>query len=72
MDEKEIHTVNYKIAAVAKFSWPKTVENIRSFLGLAGYYRPFIKSFATGASPLTKLLKKNEPFHWGSDQHTKT
>ncbi len=45
----------------------KTVEKVRSFIGLAGYYRPFIKSFAARASPLTKLSKKSESFHWGSE-----
>ncbi len=68
VDDIGIHTVDDKTVAVAKFPQPKTVENVRSFLGLAGYYRPFIKSFAARANPLTKLLKKNEPFHWGSDQ----
>ncbi len=66
--DKGIHTVDDKVAAVAKFPQPKTVENVRSFLGLAGYYLPFIKSFTAQASPLTKLLKKNEHFHWSSDQ----
>ncbi len=67
VDEKGIHTVDNKIAAVTKFPQPKTVGNVRSFLGLAGYYRPFIKSFAERANPLTKLLKKIEPFHWDSE-----
>ncbi len=57
-----------KIVAVAKFPQPKTVENVRSFLGLARYYRPFIKNFAARANPLTQLLKKDAPFHWGSEQ----
>ncbi len=68
LDEKGIHTVDDKIAAVAKFPQPKTAENVLSFVGLAVYYRPFINSFAARASPLTKLLKKNKSFHWGSDQ----
>ncbi len=57
-DEQGIHTVDDKFAAVAQFSQPKTIENVRSFLGLAGYYRPFIKNFAARANPLTQLLKK--------------
>ncbi len=57
-----------KIASMANFLQPKTVENVRSFLGLGAHYLPFIKSFAARVSPLTKLLKKSEPFHWGSRQ----
>ncbi len=68
VDEQGIHTVDEKTVAVAKFPQPKTVENVRSFLGLAGYYCPFIKNFATRANPLTQLLKKEAPFHWGSKQ----
>ncbi len=45
VDENGIHTVNDKIAVAASFPQPKTIENVRSFLDLAGYYRPFIKSF---------------------------
>ncbi len=63
VDEQGIHTVEDKVAAVAKFPQPKTVENVRSFLSLAGYYRPFIKNFAARANPLTQLLKKDTPFH---------
>ena len=37
---------------------------IRSFLGLAGYYRQFIKGFARLSSPMTKLTKKGEKFEW--------
>ncbi len=64
VDGEGIHTVDEKVMAVQKFPQPKSVENVRSFLGLAGYYRPFIKNFAAIASPLTKLLKKDVAFHW--------
>ncbi|GJQ97014.1 putative reverse transcriptase domain-containing protein [Tanacetum coccineum] len=47
---------------------PKTPTEIRSFLGLAGYYRRFIQDFAKIASSLTKLTRKNAKFEWGEDQ----
>ncbi len=64
MDANGIHTMDDKISAIKKFPQPRAVENIRSFIGLFGYYRPFIDRFAKIASPLTKLLKKKIPFHW--------
>jgi len=53
-----------KIEAV--INWPRltTVIEIRSFLDLAGYYRRFVKRFSSLASPLTRLLKKEEKFVW--------
>ncbi|WVZ53292.1 hypothetical protein U9M48_004258 [Paspalum notatum var. saurae] len=44
---------------------PETVTKIRSFLGLAGYYRRFIKDFSKIAKPMTSLTKKNAKFVWG-------
>ena len=40
------------------------MTEIRSFLGLAGYYRRFIKNFSLVAKPLTNLLRKNVVFQW--------
>ncbi len=40
------------------------MENVRSFLGLASYYRVFVKNFASIASPRTRLLKKDVHFLW--------
>ncbi len=54
--------------AVNKFPVPKTVDHVRSFLGLAGYYRSFIRNFSTIASPLKNLLKKDSSFHWDAPQ----
>lgn len=47
-----------KIAAIKKFPVPKTPKEIKSFLGLIGYYRKFIKDFAKLTKPLTTCLKK--------------
>jgi len=68
VDEHGIHTVDDKIKAVKNFPQPRSVDNVRSFLGLAGYYRCFVKNFAALASPLIKLLKKDVPFHWNDPQ----
>ncbi|CAB3997885.1 Retrovirus-related Pol poly from transposon, partial [Paramuricea clavata] len=53
-----------KIAAVENFPVPRCVRDVRSFLGLANYYRRFIKNFASIASPLNKLTHKNVRFYW--------
>ncbi|RVW11915.1 Retrovirus-related Pol polyprotein from transposon 17.6 [Vitis vinifera] len=46
---------------------PSTVTEIRSFLGLAGYYRRFIEGFSKIALPLTKLTQKGVKFEWSDD-----
>ncbi len=43
---------------------PTTVKEVRSFLGMVGYYRRFIRGFANLAKPLTNLTKKDQPYHW--------
>jgi hypothetical protein len=43
---------------------PTNVSEIHSFLGLASYYRQFIKDFSKIAKPMMKLLKKNKAFEW--------
>ena len=53
-----------KIKAVLDWSQPRNVFEIRSFLGLAGYYRRFVKDFSLLASPLTRLTRKEEKFKW--------
>jgi hypothetical protein len=53
-----------KIEAVSKRQSPKSVTEIRSFLGLAGYYRRFIENFSKNAKPMTELLKSNTPYVW--------
>jgi len=53
-----------KVRDVLSWEQPKNVLEIRSFLGLAGYYRRFIKDFSKIAKPMTQLLEKERPFIW--------
>ncbi|XP_070009803.1 uncharacterized protein [Nicotiana sylvestris] len=55
-----------KIAAVMNWPRPTTPTEIRSFLGLVGYYRRFVEEFSTLTSPLTKLTQKAVKFQWSA------
>lgn len=59
-----------KINAVLNFSRPRSQKELRSFLGLASYFRRFIRNFAAIASPLNKLLTSGTPFIWTEDCET--
>ena len=66
------HVVNHegikvdpaKIEAILNWERPKTPTEVRSLMGLAGYYRRFVQDFSKIATPLTKLTRKNEKFEW--------
>ncbi|CAA0816696.1 Uncharacterized mitochondrial protein AtMg00860, partial [Striga hermonthica] len=53
-----------KIEAVSKWDTPRSAADVRSLLGLAGYYRRFIEGFSKIAQPLTNLMKKAVRFDW--------
>ena len=53
-----------KIEAIVNWKPPRNVTKVRSFLGLAGYYRRFIQGFSVIASSLTRLLQKGVKFEW--------
>ncbi|KAL0553922.1 hypothetical protein IC582_007826 [Cucumis melo] len=53
-----------KIEAVTGWTRPATVSEVRSFLGLAGYYRRSVENFSRIATPLTQLTRKGAPFVW--------
>ncbi|XP_060202456.1 uncharacterized mitochondrial protein AtMg00860-like [Lycium barbarum] len=53
-----------KIKAMRDWARPTSVTEIRSFVGLASYYRRFVKGFASIASHFTRLTQKEVPFQW--------
>ena len=59
-----IHTDPSKVEAVKTYPVPKTVKQIRAFMGLVGFYRKFILGFGQIASPLYQLMNKDAKFKW--------
>ncbi|GJW20013.1 reverse transcriptase domain-containing protein [Tanacetum coccineum] len=68
VNQEGIHVDPSKIEAVKNWKAPESPTEIRSFLGLAGYYRRFIENFSKIAKPLTLLTQKNKDYVWGEDQ----
>ncbi|GJQ95902.1 putative reverse transcriptase domain-containing protein [Tanacetum coccineum] len=70
IDSQGLHVDPAKIEAVKNWTSPTTPTEIRQFLGLAGYYRRFIKDFSKIAKSLTELTQKNKKYIWGEDQES--
>ena len=64
VSECGIATDPKKIKAVVEWPVPKTVREVRAFLGLAGYYRRFVTHFASIADPLNAMMGKGKKFIW--------
>ncbi|GJU69224.1 putative reverse transcriptase domain-containing protein [Tanacetum coccineum] len=70
IDSQGIHVDPAKIEAVKNWASPTTPTEIRQFLGLAGYYRRFIKDFSKITKSLTELTQKNKKYIWGENQES--
>jgi len=59
-----------KVHAIAEFPRPRDAHEVRRFLGLAGYFRRFVVSYAEIAAPLTHLTGRDAPFIWSDEQES--
>ena len=65
-----VHANPEKVKAIVEWPTPSNVKDVRSFLGLASYYRKFIRGFSELAKPLTNLTKKGIDWRWESAEET--
>ena len=71
MSKEGIRVDPAKIEAVRGWTRPTSPTEIRSFVGLAGYYRRFVQSFSTIAAPLTRLTRHDVSFQWCEESFQK-
>ena len=62
--EEGIRVDPRKIEVIIEWKPPRNVMEVRSFLGLVGYYRNFVKGVSITMAPMTRLLQKNVRFEW--------
>ncbi|KAJ0466689.1 putative nucleotidyltransferase, Ribonuclease H [Helianthus annuus] len=70
VNKDRIHADPSKVESIKNWPAPRTPTEIRQFLGLAGYYRRFIKDFSKIAQPLTSLTQKGVTYRWGEAQES--
>ncbi|XP_068990417.1 uncharacterized protein [Neodiprion pinetum] len=59
-----------EVEPILEYPAPKNLRQLRRFWGMASWYRKFIPEFASVAEPLTRLLRKDKKWGWGSEQET--
>ena len=64
VSEEGIQVDPKKVEVIIEWKPLRNVTEVRSFLGLAGYYRRFVKGFSMTEAPMTRLLQKNVEFEW--------
>ena len=64
ISEKGVEVNHDKVKAISSFPQPKTVKQVREFLGMTNYYRKFIKGYSNISSPMYTLLKSDSKFEW--------
>ena len=63
-----VRPLRSKVAALQHWATPANIDELRSFLGLACYYKHFIGDYSKRAAPLNLLTRKDTPFIWGEQQ----
>ena len=69
LDENGISTCPEKVASIVKMAPPKNIRGVRSFLGLSGFYRRWIKDYSKCSELLTRLTRKGAIFKWDDETH---
>ena len=68
IDAARLHPLKDKVKSVKEAPTPKSVHQLKAYLGLLSYYSKFLPNLSSTLYPLYKLLRKNSPWKWGIEQ----